>query len=269
MGCTPAERVEITVGREGTVRQVTLVAPDSLNAVDAAMLSNVADAIDEAAKDPVVRVIVLTGTGRAFCSGADLGAAAVPEAEMDRANVATIDAANRLTQVIISSQKPVVCGLNGLAAGVGVSIALACDLIVARESAYFLLAFTKIGLMPDGGATALVAASLGRSRALQLTLLAERLPAREAAQAGLVYAVGDDTTYLTQLEDLVNRLATAPTLALGKAKVAVNHASMADLDEALERERSGQLELAETPDFAEGVDAFLNRRSPQFTGSPR
>ncbi|RRQ24919.1 enoyl-CoA hydratase [Rhodococcus sp. Eu-32] len=163
----------VTVVRRESILTIRLNAPERLNAVTTEMLHTCADAVESAVHDSSIRVVVLTGAGRAFCSGAYLtnpsdGAPKCPDMSL-------VDAANRLTAAVVGLSKPVVCALNGVAAGLGVSIALACDIVVACEDAYFLMAFTKVGLMPDGGATLLVAASLGRARALQLALLAERL----------------------------------------------------------------------------------------------
>jgi len=172
--------VDTTVD-DGVLR-VTLDRPARMNAVTTETLDAVSDAFDKHAGDAEVRAAVLTGAGRAFCTGADLGG----ETTSGPPSAATIDAANRTAATIRAFPRPVIGAVNGPAAGVGVSLALACDLTIATESSYFLLAFTKVGLMPDGGATALVAASIGRARALKMALLAERLPAREALAAGLI-----------------------------------------------------------------------------------
>lgn len=252
----------VTLTQHDSILTIRFDAPERLNSVTADMLTEAADAVESAAHDLSIRVVVLTGTGRAFCSGAYL--AGQSDAASDRPDMSLIDAANRLTSALASLAKPVVCALNGLAAGVGVSIALACDLVVAREDAYFLLAFTKIGLMPDGGATLLVAASLGRSRALQLALLAEPLLIREAVAAGLVWSVHDRDSFSGAVDELTTRLAAGPVSALGHTKRAINAASISGLSAALRAERVGQLELVTGPEFAEGVDAFTNRREAVF-----
>ncbi len=248
---------------DGVLRLV-LDAPETLNSVDEPMLRAAADAVEQAADDAETRVVVLTGAGRAFCAGANIGGE--PDPAGSGVDTSVLEAANRLVSAITSAPQPVVCGLNGLAVGVGVSLALACDLIVADESAYYLLAFTKIGLMPDGGATALVAASLGRHRALRLALLAERLDVHAAAEAGLVSTVVPTADFAAELDRIAVRLAGAPTGALGHTKSAVNAASIAGFAETLERERVGQSRLLASADFAEGVAAFQQRRPPVFTG---
>lgn len=250
----------------GAVCRITLNAPEALNAVDAETLNAMASVVEQAAADPLVRVVVLTGEGRAFCAGANLGTD--PAAMGGGPDTSTIDAANRLIAALIDAPVPVVCALNGLAAGVGVSIALACDVVVAHESAYLLLAFTRIGLMPDGGATALVAAAAGRNRALALALLADRLSVEEALRHGLVHSVSGDDLFASEVERIVGQLANGPTQAYAETKRAINAASIPDLAGVLERERDGQTRLMSSADFAEGADAFRAKRSPSFSGRP-
>ena len=162
--------------------------------------------------------------------------------------------------------KPVVAAVQGPAAGVGCSIALAADLCVASESASFLLAFARIGLMPDGGSTATVAASIGRARAMRMALLGEPLTGREAHEAGLVSHLADDDAFETVLVDVVGRLAVGAPLGQAATKRAVNAAALAGLDDALERERTGQTILLRSQDAAEGMAAFAERRRPTFEG---
>ncbi|MEU1597058.1 enoyl-CoA hydratase-related protein [Streptomyces sp. NPDC005708] len=258
---------EIDVDLASGVLWIRLNAPERLNAVTAEMLNGVRDALLEIREGGPVRAVVLTGAGRAFCSGAHLGDTDVGPDGLAEPDPSTLDAATALVDVLTKVPVPVVCGLNGLAAGVGVSLALACDVLVAVKSAYLLLAFTKVGLMPDGGATALVAASLGRSRALRMGLLAERLPIEEAAAAGLVWQVVEDAPELdAQVSALATRLAEGPTRALGNTKCAVNAASLPDFASSLQRERDGQMDLMRTSDYAEGVSAFLEHRKAKFQG---
>ena len=250
--------VDTTVD-DGVLR-VTLNRPARMNAVKTETLEAIAEAFEKHADDPSVRVAVLTGAGRAFCSGADIAGrdlSAPPRAD-------TIDAANRVTAAIRAFPRPVVGAVNGAAAGVGVSLALACDLTVAKESGYFLLAFTKIGLMPDGGASALVAASIGRARALRMALLAERFPAPEALAAGLIAEVYSDDEFDSAVETLVQRLADGPSTAFESTKNAINDATLTELDNAFAREREGQLALLGSADFAEGVTAFQEKRAANF-----
>lgn len=245
---------------EDGVLRIVLDRPESMNAVRTETLDAVADAFEDHSVDPSVRVAVLSGAGRAFCTGADLTGLDLSAAP----SAATIDAANRVADKIRGFPGPVIGAVRGPAAGVGVSLALACDLTVASESSYFLLAFTRIGLMPDGGATALVAASVGRARAMALALLAERLGAAEALQAGLIAKVYADNEFDAEVEALAERLAAGPADAFRRTKEAINDATLGQLDAAFERERAGQLELLVAADFAEGVDAFQNKRPARF-----
>ena len=162
--------------------------------------------------------------------------------------------------------KPVVAVVQGPTAGVGVSLALACDIVLASEAAFFLLAFTKIGLMPDGGASALVAAAIGRTRAMKMALLAERLPANEAFDYGLVSSVHPAEGLEAEAAAVIEKLACGPALALQRTKHAINATTLTELDDALVRETQGQLKLLRTKDFAEGTRAFQERRSAVFTG---
>lgn len=258
---------DLTVALDGGVLSVTLNRPDSLNSLTAAMLTTIADTMAKAASDPRVRVVRLAGAGRGFSSGAGIGAEdhANPGASGTPADV--LAAANQAVRSIVQLPKPVVAVVQGPAAGVGVSLALAADIILASEKAYFLLAFTKIGLMPDGGASALVAASIGRARAMKLALLAERLPATEALEAGLISAVHPADDLEAAVAAVIATLSTGPAVALRKTKQAVNAATLTELEAAFERETEGQLQLLVAPDFREGTTAFQQRRAPTFTDS--
>ena len=167
----------------------------------------------------------------------------------------------------MSLPQPVVAVVQGPAAGVGVSLALACDVVLASEKAFFMLAFTKIGLMPDGGASALIAAAIGRIRAMRMALLAERIPAAEAFEWGLVSAVYPAEQFDAEVSKLVSTLVSGPAVSLRKTKDAVNAATLVELEAALEREKKGQLALIESDDFREGTRAFQQRRPAKFTDS--
>jgi enoyl-CoA hydratase len=231
--------------------------PDRLNALTADMLNDAAAAIEDA--PPTTRLVVITGTGRAFSSGAALGA------EFDGA--ATLDGANRLVRAMTRSPLPVVSGVNGLAAGVGCSIAIAADITVARSSGYFLLAFVNIGLMPDGGATELVAASVGRARANRMAMLGERLGADVAAEIGLIHKSLGDEEYDAELAMLIDKLGNGPTQALSAMKKVITANTLPRLDDALEAELEGQVALFSTADALEGGNAFLEKRPAAFTGA--
>ncbi len=172
---------------------------------------------------------------------------------------------NRAIRAITASPRPVVAVVHGPAAGVGVSLALACDLVLASEKAFFMLAFTQVGLMPDGGASALVAAAIGRIRAMRMAILAERLPAAEAFAAGLVTALYPAENFDAEVGKVISKLLAGPAVAYAKTKESINAATLTELDRALEREFRGQSVLMRLPDFVEGASAFQQRRPPNFT----
>lgn len=244
------------------VLRLTMDRPEHLNAMTGEMADRAAEELEGAAARDDVRVVLLTGAGDAFCSGADLSGAEAHE----NFDVTALDRANRIIRAIVLLDKPVVAAVNGVAAGVGCSAALACDLAVAKESALFLLAFSRIGLMPDGGATATVAAAVGRARAMRMALLGEGISGREAYDAGLVSHVAADADFDATVEKLVRRLAGGPPLAYAATKKAVNAATLAHLEDALQRERTGQTILLRTQDVAEGMRAFGEKRRPAFRG---
>lgn len=247
---------------EATVLRVSFGNAERLHAVTADSLHSVADAIERAGKDPQVRVIVIHGDQRSFSAGADLSGGEEP------AGNSTLDAVERLIHAIRDVPRPVVALARGAVAGVGVSIALAADLVLSDEDTYFLLAFTRIGLMPDGGATALVAASIGRARAMRMALLAEKLSAREAWRAGLIAGVYEQCSYDARTEEIIEKLTTGPAAAYAETKRAINAATLDQLDAALDREASAQGRLLRSLDFAEGVAAFYDKRAAVFPDRP-
>ena len=252
----------LDVRTEAAVLRLTLDRPERYNALTAAMADRLAEELERAGGRDDVRVVLLTGTGAAFCAGADVAG----EDAHERFDVTSLDRANRLVRAVVRLDKPVVAAINGVAAGVGCSLALACDVVVAAESARFLLAFTRIGLMPDAGATATLAAAVGRPRAMRMALLGEELAAREAHHAGLVGVVAPDEELAGTVDDLVGGLAAGPPLAYAATKKAVNAATLPHLEDALQRERTGQTVLLGTADAAEGMRAFGEKRPPGFRG---
>jgi enoyl-CoA hydratase len=246
------------------VLSVTIDRPDSLNSLTIPVITALADTMECAADDPEVKVVRLGGAGRGFCSGAGISAddmsagGGVPPDEI-------VLEVNRLIRAITALPRPVVAVVHGPAAGVGVSIALACDIVLASDQAFFMLAFTKIGLMPDGGASALVAAAIGRMGAMRMALLAERLPATEALSAGLVTAVYPAEDFEAEVDKVISKLLAGPVVAYAKTKNAINAATLTELDSALEREFHGQSVLLRSPDLIEGATAFQQRRTPKFT----
>lgn len=247
----------ISSHREDGVMRIVLDKPEKLNAVDTPMLSALRSALNGASSDDSVRVIALTGAGRAFCSGGDVGG-------RDTAGAGV--AAAEVVEAITTCPKPVVAGVRGAAVGVGCSLVLACDLAVAAESAFFQLAFTKIGLMTDGGLSALLPAAIGRARANRLALLAEKLSATDAFEWGMISHVVPDGDYEGQFGHVVHTLATGPTLSYGWIKQAMAAGTLSELARVQDIETRGQDLLPRTEDFREGVRAFRAREKPRFQG---
>lgn len=248
-------------GADGVLR-LTLDRPATLNALTAEDADRLAEELEAAAAREDVRVVLVAGAGEAFCSGADLSGVDAHE----NFDVSSLDRANRIVRAVTTLDRPVVAAVRGVAAGVGCSLAMACDLVVASESARFLLTFSRIGLMPDGGATATVAVAVGRARAMRMALLGEGLTGQEAYDAGLVSHVAPDAEHADVVETLLRRVAAGPPLAHAATKKAVNAATLDGLEDALARERSGQAVLLRTADAAEGMRAFAERRRPEFRG---
>lgn len=253
---------DLEVGAADGVLRLTLNRPEHLNALNGDMVLGMIEHLRGATMQEDVHVVLLTGTGAAFSAGADVGG----ENAHEDYDAGSVDAANLVVRAITDLDKPVVCGLNGVAAGVGMSVALVCDLVVATESAALTLGFTRIGLMPDGGASALVPSSVGRAMAMRLALLSDVLTAPEAFAAGLVSHVFPDDTYPADLEEILRRLSAGAPLALAATKRAVNAATLGSLSDAFTRERAGQAILLRSADAAEGMRAFAEKRRPSFRG---
>ena len=257
----------VLIAREGGVTRLTLNRPDKLNAFTLAMHAELRAALEAASTDAQCRVVVLTGAGRAFCAGQDLaetrpqGAAGVPDA-----GSRLEQAYNPLVRLIASLEKPVICAVNGVAAGAGANVALACDLVYAARSASFLQAFARIGLIPDAGGTWVLPRLVGAARARGLALLAEPLSAEQAEAWGLIWKAVDDDKLEAEVSAVAGRLAVAPTYGLGLAKRALAASSTNTLAQQLDLERDLQRLAGASPDAAEGIAAFLERRAPNFTG---
>jgi enoyl-CoA hydratase len=252
----------LSVALADGVLSVTIDRPESLNSLTTPILAGIADAMEHAGADPRVKVVRLGGAGRGFSSGAGMSA---DDVAGSGPGTDIILEANRAVRAITALPQPVVAAVRGPAAGVGVSLALACDLVLASDKAFFMLAFTKVGLMPDGGASALVAAAIGRTRAMRMALLAERLPAADALACGLISAVYPADDFDAEVDKAVSGLLSGPAVAFAKTKESINAATLTELASALERELQGQSLLLRSHDFIEGATAFQQRRTPNFT----
>jgi 2-(1,2-epoxy-1,2-dihydrophenyl)acetyl-CoA isomerase len=244
------------------VGTVTLNRPEALNALNAPMRRELLTTLRIASRDDAVRCVVITGEGRGFCSGADLRGG---HDERDFRKVLTSEY-NPLISAIRDLPKPVVAAVNGVAAGAGVSLALACDLVYASEEARFIQAFVRIGLIPDSGSTRTLVRTLGRHRAAELMFFGEPMSAAEAAAAGLINKVFAATEFADGVREIARRLAAAPTAAIGLAKRSINTAEQADLAASLAYEAALQVVAGGTADHAEGLAAFAEKRDPHFTG---
>lgn len=244
------------------VARITLDRPRVRNAIDIDTMEYLADQLEALATDDRVRCLILTGAGNYFCTGADLSADySDREPQIHEPMMAAVA---RVITAVAGMSKPVIAAVNGPAAGVGASIAFAADLVVASRAAYFLLPFTGIGLMPDGGATATVAASIGRARAMRLALRQERLPAETALDWGLIAEVCEPDELDAAISELAHKLSRAPRKGIASTKAAINAATIGDLGSVLDRETSDQLKLLYAPDYVEAIAAFRAKRPPVF-----
>jgi 2-(1,2-epoxy-1,2-dihydrophenyl)acetyl-CoA isomerase len=258
----------VNLYRRGPGAKIELNRPDRMNAWNDQFSLDLLEAIRVVTDDPEVRALAITGAGRAFSSGADLKEA------FERPDAGPFDVYKVLTERyhplitgIRQMPKPVVAAVNGPAAGIGLSLALACDLVIAAESAYFMLAFVNIGLVPDGGSSLLVPSRIGFARAAELAMLGERLGARKALDWGLINQVWPDGDFVSQTNVLLDRLAAGATNSYAGTKRQLNKWLYEHMDAQLEFEAGIQREMAASGDFAEGLAAFAEKRPPRFTGA--
>ena len=261
----------VTLRRDGAAATIVLDRPEALNAWNRQLGDDLLAALREAAEDDAVRAVRLTGAGRAFSSGADLKDITAMEEERTPEGHPDVQRLLReryhpIITLVREMPKPVLAAVNGPAAGIGCSLALAADLVIAAESAYFLLAFVNIGLVPDGGSSLLVPSRVGFARAAEMAMLGERLPAPQALAWGLINRVSPDDAFPADADTLLERLAAGPTRAYAGAKRQLNGWIYGRMHEQLELEAAVQQELAGSEDFAEGVAAFVERRTAVFGG---
>ncbi|MEM7225432.1 MAG: enoyl-CoA hydratase-related protein [Pseudomonadota bacterium] len=249
------------------VARITLNRPDKLNALTRPLLVALAEALGRAADDRAVRAVILTGAGRAFCAGQDLGEAAVIGEDAGAEVAQSLDQFyHPVLKRLQALPVPVIAAVNGIAAGAGANLALNCDIVLAARSATFVQAFTRIALVPDCGGTWLLPRLVGLARAKQLMLLAEPLSAEDAANWGLIAQAIHDETFEPEVEALAARLAQGPTLAYGALKEALAASTTNDFAAQLDLERDLQAKAASSADFREGVAAFAEKRAARFEG---
>jgi len=257
----------ILVSQEAGVLTITLNRPDRLNAFNPEMHQLLRKALERALDEPEVRALLLTGAGRGFCAGQDLSERNVePGAASIDLSVSIGSHYNPLVRRLRALPKPIVCAVNGVAAGAGASIALACDIVLAARSASFVQAFSRIGLVPDSGGTYFLPRLVGSARAMGLALLADKLSAEDAERWGLIWKVIEDAKLLEEARALATQLAAGPTKGYGLLKKALNASHGNSLDAQLDLERDLQREAGFSEDYREGVSAFLQKRAPQFKG---
>lgn len=249
---------------EGSVAKIAHNRPDVLNSYNKQMAMEMQEALDRCASDKNIRAVYLTGEGRAFCAGQDLAEVTSPDGPKLQDIVK--DHYNPIIRKMRALEKPVVCGVNGVAAGAGANIALACDIVVSAKSASFIQAFSKIGLIPDSGGTFFLPRLIGLQRATALMMLGDKVSAEQALQMGMIYKVSEDDKLQEEAYNLAKTLAAMPTKGLGLTKKLLNQSMVNNLDKQLDMEEEMQTIAGKTYDYNEGVKSFLEKRKPVFKG---
>jgi len=258
----------ITFTVDAGIARLTLNRPDKLNSFNSEMHAELRVALDSIQNDTSVRVLVLSGAGRAFCAGQDLADRAMQKVDGKMPDIGNVVEAS-YKPLILRLQNlrvPTIAAVNGIAAGAGASVALACDLVIATKSSSFLQAFSKIGLIPDTGGTWFLPQRVGMARAMGLALLADKLPAEKAAEWGLIWQCVEDAEFADEVDALAQQLSSAPTKALVRTRQAMHAAPGHTLEQQLSFEGGFMRELGWSADYAEGVQAFMEKRAPKFTG---
>lgn len=249
------------------VGYLTFNRPKALNSFNVDMHREVAEVLNLWTKNPDVRCVVISGEGRGFCAGQDLGDRVVdPNAEAPDLGYSIETYYNPLIKTIVNMPKPVICAVNGVAAGAGANIALACDLLIAAKSANFVQAFCRLGLVPDSAGTWFLPRAVGHARAMGLALLGDKLPAETAKEWGMIWDVVEDAELKTKVTELAERLAKQPTFGLSLIKKAIHQSSNNTFEEQMLLERDLQRIAGRSEDYREGVQAFMNKREPNFKG---
>jgi 2-(1,2-epoxy-1,2-dihydrophenyl)acetyl-CoA isomerase len=257
----------LIVDKKDGIATVMLNRPDRLNALSLELMSELLKALDEIDQDAAMRCLLITGAGRGFCSGADLASGDLTsDGGMPDLGKALHDRYHPVIRKLAAYRMPVVCAVNGPAAGAGMSLALCGDIVIAAKSATFLQAFGNLGLVPDAGSTFFLPRLAGTARALGLTMLAEKLPAETAAQWGLIWQCVDDAELMPAALKVATKFANGPTVGLAQIRKLIRQSATNGLDAQLEAERESQVIAGRTRDFIEGVTAFLQKRTAKFTG---
>ncbi|MEP1094491.1 MAG: enoyl-CoA hydratase-related protein [Cyclobacteriaceae bacterium] len=254
----------IQLNRKDNLGIITFNRPEVFNSFNKEMALAVQNALDDYASDPNIRAILITGNGRAFCAGQDLQEA-IDDNGLEIKQIVD-EHYNPIVKKLRSIKKPIVAAVNGVAAGAGANLALACDVVVAARSSSFLQAFSKIGLVPDTGGTFTLPRIIGFQKASALMMLGDKVPAEEAERIGMIYKVFSDEELTSESKKLAAKLANMPTKALGYIKEMLNQSMANTLDQQLEMEKEYQFSATETHDYKEGVQAFLEKRNPDFKG---
>lgn len=252
---------DLLLAEGGGIVTITLNRPDKLNSFTAKLHADLLDVLQTVDADPSIRCVVLTGAGKGFCAGQDLG-------DLDMNNLQDVleKQYNPLLRQIAGMQKPIIASVNGVAAGAGANVALNCDIVVAANSAKFIQSFSQIGLVPDGGGSWILPRLIGQARAMALAMTAEPVPAEAAQSMGMIYKAVEDDQLIAATEQLATTLANLPTVALSLIRNMLRQSSTNTLHEQLDVERNFQHAASQTEDFKEGVDAFLNKRKPVYKG---